>query len=54
MHEKRKVGVGGVGKKEGGKYDAFSRRRKRRRQGDFPPGFPVVVNWAKEQQKVGL
>lgn len=36
VREQRKRG--GVGKKEGGKYDAFSRRREKKRPDDFPSG----------------
>lgn len=52
MHEQRRGGEGGGGgmEKEGGKYDAFSRREKGGRA-IVTPGFPVGVNWGKEQQK---
>lgn len=53
VRERRKDGVrGGVGRKEGGKYDALSGRRKERRLDHFPPGIPVGVNCGKERQRV--
>lgn len=49
-----KTGWRGVGKKEGGKYDASLGGWRKGGRTIFPPGFPVGVNWGKEQQKAGM